>query len=289
MMRTMTFRLSIVWPLTAAAVLSAGLAATAQKTQNEPATDSAAQSSPIQPTPPAPVTDSAAQASPDPSRNGRGVSIAPHTVIDVKLGRSIDSGRLKNGDMVAATLAKPVALVPKGMLDAGTAAELTVVETLAAGRIYAAGEFSLQVERVGSIPVYTNTLTYRGQPGHKDLPDSAPTVGTDAELAAGAELIFHVLPPPEPAKGPPKGSSRGDRGRWMVLRSAARLRRNHRRSRVRMAREKLAQVRRTAPRPSRLRRPPIRRRRNAGKSSPAPNQPAPPSGTSSTPTTKPHP
>src|ERR1700758_296602 len=137
-MRTMTFRLPIAWLLAVAAVLSVRLAGTAQKTQNEPVTDSAAQSSPIQPTPRAPVTDSAEQASPIRSNNGPGASIAPHTVIELKLGRSIDSGHLKNGDTVAATLAKPVALVPKGMLDAGTAAELTVVETLPAGRIYAA-------------------------------------------------------------------------------------------------------------------------------------------------------
>ena len=207
--RTKKFRLFIGWPLAVAAALGTGLAAAAQKTQNEPATDSAAQASPIQPTPHAPVTDSAQQASPIRSSNGSGVSIAPHTEIALKLGRNIDSGHLKNGDTVTATLAKPVALSPKGTLDAGTAAELTVVETLAAGRIYAAGEFSLQLERVGSVPVYTDTLTYRGQPGHKDLPDSAPAVGTDAGLKEGAALVFHVLPPPEPANGPPRASSGG--------------------------------------------------------------------------------
>jgi hypothetical protein len=205
----MTFRLSMVWLLAMAAALGMGVALRAQKTQDPPPTDSAAQSSPIQPTPHAPVTDSAGQASPIPSGGGHGVSIAPRTQIDLKLERGIDSGHLNNGQTVAATLAKPVALFPKGTLNAGTAAELTVVETLAAGRIYAAGEFSLQVERVGSVPVYTDTLTYRGQPGHKDLPDSAPAVGTDAGLAAGAELVFHVLPPPEAVNGHPKASSRG--------------------------------------------------------------------------------
>ena len=208
-MRTMTFRLPIGRPLAVAAMLGLGLAATAQKTQNEPVTDSAAQSSPIQPTPRAPVTDSAEQASPIRSNSGSGVSIAPHTEVHLKLGRSIDSGQLKNGDTVAATLARPVALSPKGTLDAGTPVQITVVETLPAGRISSAGEFSLQVERVGPIVVSTDTLTYRGQPGHKDLPDSAPAAGTDAVLAAGAELVFHVLPPPEPANGPPKASNRG--------------------------------------------------------------------------------
>jgi len=184
-------------------------AATAQSTQVVPAADSSAQSSPIRTTPAAPVTDSAQQASPIPPTHGQSVSIAPHTELELKLGRNIDSGRLKNGETVEATLAKPVALSPKGALQSGTRAELTVVETLPAGRLYAAGEFSLQVERVGSVPVYTDTLTYRGKPGHKDLPDSAPAVGTDAGLAAGAELVFHVLPPPVAANGPPKAGSKG--------------------------------------------------------------------------------
>src|SRR6185437_5384674 len=208
-MRRLTFRLYIVRLLAVVAALTVVLAAAGQKTQNEPATDSAAQSSPIRQTPAAPVTDSAGQASPIRSNHGPGVSIAPHTEIDLKLGRSIDSGHLKNGGTVAATLAKPITLSPRGTLDAGTPAELTVVETLPAGRLYSAGEFSLQLERVGSVTVYTNTLTYRGQPGHKDLPDSAPAVGTDAGLAAGAELIFHVLPPPEPANGPPNAGNGG--------------------------------------------------------------------------------
>jgi hypothetical protein len=208
-MRTMTFGLPKAWLLALSTVLLMGRAAMAQKTQNEPPTDSAAQSSPIQPAPHAPVTDSAQQASPIPSNNGPGASIAAHTEISVKLGRSIDSGHLKNGDTVAATLTKPVTLSPKGALQAGSPAELTVVETMPAGRIYAAGEFSLQLERVGSVSVYTDTLTYRGQAGHKDLPDSAPAVGTDAGLAAGAELVFHVLPAPEPANGPPRASRGG--------------------------------------------------------------------------------
>ena len=209
MMRTMTFRLLLLWLVAIGISLGAELWAAGQKTQNDAVTDSAAQSSPVQATPHAPVTDSAVQASPIRSSNGSGVSIAPHTEIALKLGRGVDSGHLKNGDTVAATLVKPVALTPKGSLNAGTPAELTVVETLPAGRIYSAGEFSLQLERVGSVPVYTDTLTYRGQVGHKDLPDSAPAVGTDAALAAGAELVFHVLSAPQAADGPPRASNGG--------------------------------------------------------------------------------
>jgi hypothetical protein len=191
----------------AAICFAAGVSA--QKTQNEPATDSAAQSSPIQRTPAAPTVDSSAQASPIGSGARGGDSVAPHTAIQVRLSRAIDSGHLKNGQTVQATLLNAVTLSPSGTLNAGTPAELTVVETLPAGRIYASGEFSLQLLRIGSVPVYTDTLTYRGKPGHKDLPDSAPQVGTDAGLASGAELTFHVLPPPSPANAPPNAGNRG--------------------------------------------------------------------------------
>ena len=189
-----------------AAVLSLGVAnAHSQNPQQPPATDSAAQASPIRPAPAAPATDSAAQASPIGAAHA-GVSIAPRTAIPVRLTSAIDSGHLKNGDIVHATLASPVPLTPRGSQPAGAPAELTVIETQPAGRIAAAGEFSLQLVRVGSVSVSTDTLIYRGQPGHKDLPDSAPAIGTDAGLPAGAELTFHVLPPPAPAAGPPQSN-----------------------------------------------------------------------------------
>jgi hypothetical protein len=181
----------------------------AQKTQSQPATDSSAQASPTRPAPAAPAVDSAAQASPIGSDARGGASVAPRTAIQVRLARSIDSGHLKNGDSVPATLSNAVTLSPRGTLNAGTPAELTVVETLPAGRLYAAGEFSLQLLRIGSVAVYTDTLTYRGKAGHKDLPDSAPQVGTDAGLASGADLTFHVLPPPAPANGPPNAPNGG--------------------------------------------------------------------------------
>lgn len=285
-MRKVTFGLPVAWILPLAAVLSLGLVAKAQKTQNEPATDSAAQASPIKPAPRAPVNDSAQQASPIPSGNAHGVSIAPRTQIQVKLGRSIDSGHLKNGDIVSATLTKPVALSPNGTLDAGTAAELTVVETLPAGRIYAAGEFSLQLERVGSLGVYTDTLTYRGEPGHKDLPDSAPAVGTDAGLAAGAQLVFHVLPPPEAVNGPPTSTSTdgGPGSVNGVASGGAPPPGSSQQPKANAGKTNGAQARTVTPADNTP-----ESAENLGKSSPAPNQPAPPTGTNSTQTTQPHP
>jgi hypothetical protein len=278
--RKMTFRL----PVMLAAVLCAAVAAAAQKTQEEPATDSAAQSSPIRPAPSAPVNDSSQQASPIRSGNGPGTSVAPHTAISVKLGRSIDSGRLKNGDTVEGTLVNPVTLTPQGTLQAGSPVVLNVVETLPAGRIYAAGEFSLQLERVGSVGVYTDTMTYRGQPGHKDLPDSAPAVGTDAGLAAGAEVTFHVLPQPEAANGPPNAPNGGPGGVNGVASGEAPPPGSSQLPRANAGRTNGAQANTITPAANTP-----QSAENLGKSSPAPNQPAPPSGTSSTETTQPHP
>jgi len=207
--RRKTVRVWLARGFAFAAAICVAQGGLAQKTQNEPATDSSAQSSPLRPAPAVPAVDSSAQASPIGSGSRGSAHIAPHTAIAVRLANAIDSGHLKNGDTVHASLANPIALSPRGTLKASTPADLTVVETLPAGRLYAAGEFSLQLIRVGPVSVYTDTLTYRGKPGHKDLPDSAPAVGTDAGLPSGAELTFHVLPPPAPVNGPPRAKNGG--------------------------------------------------------------------------------
>lgn len=285
--------------LVLAASVCVAVGAMAQKTQNTPATDSSAQASPIRPAPGAPVVDSSAQASPIGSDTRGGASVTPHTAIDVRLANAIDSGHLKNGDTVRATLANAVALSPHGTLSAGSAAELTVVETLPAGRISAAGEFSLQLLRVGSVPVYTDTLTYRGQVGHKDLPDSAPQVGTDAGLASGAQITFHVLPPPAPANGmppvrnrdpgsvdgiaaggpPPAGSAtqpgtngQPQNGSGQTVSSKPGS------GKTSSTQARSVTSGGNTPQPA----------QSSGKNSPAPNQPAPPANSSSTDSTQPH-
>lgn len=189
--------------LAAVAMLFACVPALSAQT---PVTDSSVQASPVKPPPPVPATDAAAQASPALGPRGTGAAIAPHTAVPVRLTGSIDSGHLTNGQTVHATLAAAVTLTRGGALPAGTPVALTVVETIPAGRISSAGEFSLEAFQVGSVPVYTDTLTYRGRRGGKDVQDAAPTVGTDAALPAGAELTFHVLPPAAPAQGPPRAN-----------------------------------------------------------------------------------
>lgn len=201
-MRTKVTRLCLWVGLCTAIILSVALPASSQRAPT--ATDSLAQASPTKQAPPAPVVDSSVQASPVSSAHKGDAFIPPHTALHLRLTSDIDSGRLKNGQTVHATLAAPVPLSPHGVLSAGTPAVLTVVETLPAGRLYSAGEFSLQMLSAGNIPVSTDTLTFRGKAGHKDLPDSAPAMGTDAGLRAGASLLFHVLPAPTAASGPPR-------------------------------------------------------------------------------------
>ncbi len=183
--------------------------ACAQRVQPQPVTDSAAQASPLTAVPHAPVDDASSQASPITQLRAKGATILPSTAIAIALGQDIDSGKLKQGQDVQAELTAPVAVQGSATLPVGTPVVLTVIETVPAGRIMAQGEFSLQVIRVGSVGVYTNTLVFDGKPGHQDLPDSAPALGTDAGLASGAPLTFQVQPSPTAAEKLPQDRENG--------------------------------------------------------------------------------
>lgn len=177
----------------------------AQKTTAGPPTDTAVQSSPLpgeKPTPKAPVVDDSTQSSPIPEPSRSGVWVSPHTAIPVALEEAVDSGKLSNGQAIHARLTAAVAAHGK-TFPAGTQVGLTVVVTVPAGRMSQVGEISLQVLSVGGVAASTDTLTFRGQPGPRLTPDALPALGTDAALPRGAQLTFHVLPPPEPATAPP--------------------------------------------------------------------------------------
>jgi hypothetical protein len=191
-------------PVIAALVLSSGRPTLAQQP-----TDSAAQSSPTAPPKSAPADDAATQASPVSQAHGHAPGFAVHTALSVKLAEAVDSGHLKNGQTVTAHLSSAARLTSGASLPAGTPAKLTVIATVPAGKLNAVGEMSLQLVSVGKTGVYTDILTYRGKPGHKDLPDSAPATGTDAGLPQGAALTFHVQPQPAMASGPPNGTKEG--------------------------------------------------------------------------------
>lgn len=188
--------------------LSAVTLVPAQKLTAGPPTDISAQASPIQSAPRVRAVDEAMQASPVSLTSGggeSGVVLAPHMAIPIKLLTAIDSGSLKNGQMVPASLTSAVRSGEVTLAE-GTPVELSVVETVPAGRLYAAGEFSLQLMRVGKVEVFTDIQTFRGDTGKKDLADSAPAVGTDAGLPRGAALVFHVQPHPQAAEGPPRNT-----------------------------------------------------------------------------------
>jgi hypothetical protein len=161
-------------------------------------TDSSAQSSPLKPPPPAPIVDDSAQASPitgGPATHGA-AHIAAHTAIAVRLTQAASSATLKNGETLSAVLTAPVKLTNGSSLTAGTKVSLTVVVTVPAGKMDSAGDFTLQVDKVGAVSVTTDIQEFHGKPGHKDLPDSTPTKGTEAELHVGSMLTFHVQAEP---------------------------------------------------------------------------------------------
>jgi hypothetical protein len=185
------------------------VSASAQKTIAGPPTDSSAQASPVQPTPNVKAVDASFEASPEvgPSEH-HGAHVPVGTAIAVTLSRAIDSGRLKNGDTVAAKLAAPVKTSSGATLAAGTPVSVSVIATVPAGKLTAVGEFSLQALKVGSIDVFTDIKTYRGEAGHRDVADAAPAVGTDAGLPAGTKLTFKVQKQPTAADAPPANVSR---------------------------------------------------------------------------------
>lgn len=180
----------------------AGLPVFAQKTTAGPPTDTTVQSSPVKAPPKEPAVDDSMESSPIPEPHRSGVWIAPHTAISIALDEAIDSGKLKNGQTIPARLAAAVTAHGK-TFPAGTPVQLTVVATVPAGRMYQVGEISLQVLSVSGTPASTDTLTFRGKPGPRLTPDAVPALGTDASLASGTQLTFHVLPPPQPATAPP--------------------------------------------------------------------------------------
>ncbi|MFC6646594.1 hypothetical protein ACFQBQ_13560 [Granulicella cerasi] len=168
----------------------------AQQYSNASATDSAAQASPTTAPKVLPAaTDASAPASPAlgamPSL-GNGMSFPAGTSFHVKLLKPVDSGSLKNGQDVPAKLSMMVRAKNGTALAAGTPVMLNVVGTVPAGKINAVGELSLTVVRVGKTDVVTETKTFRGKPGSREVGDANPALGTNAGMPAGAELTFRT-------------------------------------------------------------------------------------------------
>ena len=123
----------------------------------------------------------------------RGTSVAVGTEIKIMLTQAVSSGTQINGDKIRGTLSAPVRTTSGAMLPGGTAVEGTVVSAARAGLVTSGGILSLQLTRVGGIPVITDVVDFNGQEGHKDVADSAPAKGTEAAVASGTTLDFHVM------------------------------------------------------------------------------------------------
>jgi hypothetical protein len=167
--------------------------ATPPGTTSAPVVDSAA-IGPVTPPPAVPATDAAAESSPV-TGMPHGVYLPAHQDIAVRLEKTIDSAHLRNGDMLAASLTAPVRTSDGHSLPAGTRVGVTVLAVAPVGKISSHGEITLQVTRVGSVGVLSDALTFRGQSGPKELPDSAPAKGSEASVSSGTTLRFHVPAP----------------------------------------------------------------------------------------------
>jgi hypothetical protein len=125
-----------------------------------------------------------------------GVALPANAEVAVRLLNAIDSAHVHNGDMVDATLAAPVRTSDGHTLPAGTRVGVTVLAVAPAGKISSRGEITLQVVHVGPAATLTDAQTFRGEPGARELPDSAPAKGTEATVATNTTLRFHISPVP---------------------------------------------------------------------------------------------
>lgn len=157
--------------------------------------DSAAQASPLVDPPGHSPVDASVTSSPIPPAP-TGDSILPGSQLQIQLSRALNSATAHNGDRVPGLLQAPVRTASGHILPAGTAVTALVISAAPAGVVTSAGELSLQIVRVGSVPVFSNILERLGETGHRDMPDSAPAKGTEATVAAGVPLRFSIPPVP---------------------------------------------------------------------------------------------
>ncbi len=210
-MRTkVTSRAAIVLLVATSVSLTLG----AQSTVPAPATDSSHQASPASSagiSGARSATDSSAQASPLLARNAHAREHAiPGDILTVVLQNTISSSAAHNGQLLHGHLLQPLpAQGDRQHFAAGAPVTLSVLATVPAGRITSYGEITLQATHVGTIPVFTLPLTFRGKRGAKDLPDSAPKKGGEAILSPATKLSFRVQPPPRPAGARPQGTRVG--------------------------------------------------------------------------------
>lgn len=106
---------------------------------------------------------------------------------------AVNSGVQRNGDIVHGVLAASVKTSAGLTVPSGAKVDATVVSAARAGTMLSGGVLSLQVTRIGGVPVITDVVDFNGQEGHKDVADSAPAKGSEAVVQPGAILQFHVM------------------------------------------------------------------------------------------------
>ena len=111
---------------------------------------------------------------------GAGGTSAPevpaNTVIWVRLGKDLDSARLKSGDHFSAEVSSPVVLAGKAVIPAGTPVQGMVTEAHAAAEHGHSGTLGLQLQslRLGlrSFRVQTDTVSLQSPPVRGNPRDS---------------------------------------------------------------------------------------------------------------------
>jgi hypothetical protein len=167
----------------------------APQLQAQHVTDSASEASPMVAPTAGPAMDTASDASPIGPASSTDAIPAGATLL-VQFSGSLDSGSVHNGTMVRGELKAPVHTVSGRLLPAGTPVTATVIAAVPAGVFSSAGQLTLQVVRVGNIEVLSEIVSRIGQEGPRSVPDAIPAKGTEAVVAAGAELRFDIPPAP---------------------------------------------------------------------------------------------
>lgn len=113
------------------------------------------------------------------------LGIPSGTPIVVHLNQSVDSGHVRNGQMLRGTLVRAVGNAP-----AGSPVEITVVSAAAAGQMSSAGELSLQVTQINGSNALSQVITAQGKSGPRASPDADPARGTEAQISADQQLTL---------------------------------------------------------------------------------------------------
>lgn len=130
-------------------------------------------------------TTTASASLPIAAMRNNALGIASGTPIVVRLNQSVDSGHVKNGQVLKGTLARAV-----GNAAAGSSVDITVVSAAAAGTMSSAGELSLQVTRINGNTALSQVITAQGKTGPRLTADADPARGTEAQITADQQLTL---------------------------------------------------------------------------------------------------